>query len=494
MPTPRTLSAARRLACLLWLLALLALPLSCGEALAAESDTFIRSVVLIKEGVRAPSESEIRLQRLDKAHTWTDWPVGAGRVTRRGKDLVRALWSAVGQALRDDGLFPQEGCPKPGLIYMRVDAMPRSLDTASAVLEGVLPGCHEGYWARPEGLADPLFHALRAGYCPLRPQETASDIIQSLPDKSLDALTDSLSGELDVLDSLLAPLNKNLCERYSLPNCRVSEMATNVTVMPRGAGAFLSGGLGMAAGLADIFLMEAYQGSFSAVGAKTGDKNLLAKLWSLRTAARNPVNRSQVVSSASASGMLKAMVDALFGRLPDKRARDARFVIFVGHDLCMGQTAGLAGLHWSIPGIAAQNPTLPGCGLTFELWRRPDGSQYVVSHLLANEPETLHTLELHGDDGTLKPVRVMALDVRGEDGLPFNMDDKTFETTMLSRIRGECVPPEPEDLRYCYPAPESEGVKGAAAGKEHRSPRPPELVPDMIPDTPSDTSPDTPED
>ena len=88
----------------------------------------------------------------------------------------------------------------------------------------------------------------------------------------------------------------------------------------------------------------------------------------------------------------------------------------------------------------------------------------------------------------------MALDVRGEDGLPFNMDDKTFETTMLSRIRGECVPPEPEDLRYCYPAPESEGVKGAAAGKEHRSPRPPELVPDTIPDTPSDTSPDTPED
>ncbi|MCR5257785.1 MAG: hypothetical protein K6E40_06470, partial [Desulfovibrio sp.] len=47
----------------------------------ADKDEFVRSVVLIKEGVRAPSESEVRLQRLDKEHTWTDWPVGAGRVT-----------------------------------------------------------------------------------------------------------------------------------------------------------------------------------------------------------------------------------------------------------------------------------------------------------------------------------------------------------------------------------------------------------------------------
>ncbi|MBQ1420922.1 MAG: hypothetical protein IIZ02_05805, partial [Desulfovibrio sp.] len=352
------------------LLACLALPPACGEVLATRGEEFVRAVVLIKEGVRAPSESEVLLQRLDKEHTWTDWPVGAGRVTRRGKDLVRALWSSVGRAMRRDGIFPEEGCPGPGLIYMRVDAMARSLDTAEAVLEGVLPGCREGYWSVQPGSVDPLFHALRAGYCPLRPQEAASDIIRSLPEKSLDSFTDALSEELNSLDSLLAPLNKDLCERYSLPNCRVSEMATNVTVLPRGSGVFLSGGLGLAAGLADIFLMEAYQGSFSAAG-RTPERQLLSHLWGLRTAARNPVHRSHVISSASASAMLKAMVDALFGRLPDERFRNAKFVVYVGHDLIMGQTAGLAGLHWQIPGIKAQNPTLPGCGLTFELWRRP---------------------------------------------------------------------------------------------------------------------------
>ncbi|MBR6467493.1 MAG: hypothetical protein IKT16_04995, partial [Desulfovibrio sp.] len=77
------------------LLACLALPPVCGEALAAKGDQFVRSVVLIKEGVRAPTAHELHLQRLDKAHTWTDWPVGAGRVTGRGKDLVRTLWRAV---------------------------------------------------------------------------------------------------------------------------------------------------------------------------------------------------------------------------------------------------------------------------------------------------------------------------------------------------------------------------------------------------------------
>ena len=445
------------------LLACLALPPACGEALAARGEEFVRAVVLIKEGVRAPSESEVLLQRLDKEHTWTDWPVGAGRVTRRGKDLVRALWSSVGRAMRTDGIFPEEGCPRPGLIYMRVDAMARSLDTAEAVLEGVLPGCREGYWSVQPGGVDPLFHALRAGYCPLRPQEAASDIIRSLPEKSLDTFTDALSEELDSLDSLLAPLNKDLCERYSLPNCRVSEMATNVTVLPRGSGVFLSGGLGLAAGLADIFLMEAYQGSFSAAG-RTPERKLLSHLWGLRTAARNPVDRSHVVSSASASAMLKAMVDALFGRLPDERFRNAKFVVYVGHDLIMGQTAGLAGLHWQIPGIKAQNPTLPGCGLTFELWRRPDGSQYVASRVLANDLATLHTRELHETDGRLKPVKIMALDVMDDEGRLFAMDAGDFETSMLARVRRECVAPEPHELLLRYP--ESGDAGKAAAGKD----------------------------
>ena len=475
--------AFRRLpACLPFLLFLLALPL-CGGALAASGDEFVRSVVLIKEGVRAPSETEVRLQKLDKAHTWTDWPVGAGRVTTRGKDLVRALWSAVGDAMREDGLLPKGVCPKPGLFYMRVDAMARSMDTAAAVLEGVVPGCNEGYWAMPEGELDPLFHALRAGYCPLRPQEAAADIIGSLPGRSLDALSDSLSAELDVLDGLLAPLNRDLCERYSLPNCRVSEMATNVTVLPRGAGVFLSGGLGMAAGLADIFLMEAYQGSFSAAGragagGKASVKELMAQLWSLRTAARNPVNSSRVVSSASASAMLKAMVDALFGRLQDGRASQARFVVYVGHDLSMGQTAGLAGLHWQIPGIAAQNPTLPGCGLTFELWRRPDGSQYVTSHVLANAPETLHSRELRGADGKLKPDKVMTLDVKDDHGRPLAMDAREFEASMLSRIRAECVAPDPPGLRFYYPAPDADGGSSAEHGEDPRQDGLPDADPD----------------
>ncbi len=462
----KTRSWTRTIACALFLLAF---PLHDG-AMAASGDEFVRSVVLIKEGVRAPSESEVRLQQLDKEHTWTDWPVGAGRVTKRGKDLVRALWSAVGEKMRMDGLLPMDGCPKPGLLYMRVDAMARSMDTAAAVIEGVAPGCHFGYWAVPEGELDSLFHSLRAGYCPLRPQEAASDIISALPGKSLDALTFSLSEELDALDGLLAPLNKDLCERYSLPNCRVSEMATNVTVLPRGNGVFLSGGLGMAAGLADVFLMEAYQGSFSAAGrvgpGGQGVKKLMAQLWSLRTAARNPVNSSRVVSSASASAMLKAMVDALFGRLPDERFRDARFVVYVGHDLIMGQTAGLAGLHWQIPGIAAKNPTLPGCGLTFELWRRPNGSQYVTSCVVANAPEMLHSSELRGEDGKLKADKVMVLDVKDDQGKPLAMDAKAFEASMLSRIRSECVAPEPPRLRFVYPSPEADGGSSA----EHEDP------------------------
>ena len=233
----------------------------------------------------------------------------------------------------------------------------------------------------------------------------------------------------------------------------------------------VSGGLGMAAGLADVFIKEAYQGSFSGIGiGSEGVRRLMPMLWSLRTAVRNPVNNSRVVSSASASAMLKAMVDGLFGRLPKrKHAVPPKLVIYVGHDLVMGQTAGLAGLRWQIPGIAAQNPTLPGCGLTFELWRRPDGSQYVTSHVLANAPETLHSRELRDAEGRLKTERMMTLDVMDEQGRPLVMDAAEFEAAMLSRIRMECVAPEPAGLKFFYPSDgggDPSAKSGGASGKD----------------------------
>ncbi|MBO4684900.1 MAG: hypothetical protein J5600_06200, partial [Desulfovibrio sp.] len=134
------------------------------------------------------------------------------------------------------------------------------------------------------------------------------------------------------------------------------------------------------------------------------------------------------------------------------------------HDLILGQTAGRAGLHWQSPGIKAQNPTLPGCGLTFELWRRPDGSQYVASRVLANDLATLHTRELHESDGRLKPVKIMALDVMDDEGRLFAMDASDFETSMLARVRRECVAPEPHELLLRYP--ESGDAGKAAAGKD----------------------------
>ena len=49
--------------------------------------------------------------------------MGAGWVTTRGKDLLCALWRAVSDSMREEELLSSGACPKPGVIYMRVDAM-----------------------------------------------------------------------------------------------------------------------------------------------------------------------------------------------------------------------------------------------------------------------------------------------------------------------------------------------------------------------------------
>ena len=58
----------------------------------------------------------------------------------------------------------------------------------------------------------------------------------------------------------------------------------------------------------------------------------------------------------------------------------------------------------------------------------------------------------------------MALDVMDDEGRLFAMDASAFETSMLTRVRRECVAPEPHELLLRYP--ESGDAGKAAGGKD----------------------------
>lgn len=413
-----------------------------------------RVVVLGSSGVRAPTHFEEQLQSMELGRTWKEWTVGTGELTQRGAGLIQAMWTPLGAELRKRGVFPAESCPDRADVYVRSDTIERSRTAAAALLDGVAPECRLGYRVSTEK-SDPLFHAMRDGWCPVtQAAAAAGQVLANLPKKSLDGLTEELDRSFDLLNGLLEPVNRDMCERYSFPNCHVNEMPSSVTVSPTGNRVMISGGLGMASGFSELFIMEYSQGpgdeKSGALGPVSGQSSMLTEeeigeLWNIPTMTRDAVNRAPLVAQANASGLLSEIASALNGTNRDPAVNRARLVVFMGSESNVGRTAGLAGFSWKVPGIRAQRPQLPGCSLAFELWDTPEGKQVRVFFI------TLSIKELHEKipvavNGRYAAIEPLVLPVTGEDGRPAVMPLEHFEKDAAARVKGECVPPVPASL------------------------------------------------
>ena len=320
--------------------------LQSAPARAAEPDvpegwTISKVVVLASSGVRAPTHFEEQLQSMELGRTWKEWGVGAGELTQRGAGLIQAMWMPLGIELRKLGMFPASGCPDPADVYVRSDTLQRTRTASSALLDGIAPECRLGYRVSGEE-KDPLFHALREGWCPITSAASAAaQVIASLPQGSLDGLTESLGPSFDLLNGLLRPVNKEMCERYSFPNCHVDEMPSSVTVSPTGNRVVITGGLGMASGFSELFIMEYSQGpedwNSSALGPVSGQSGMLSEeqigeLWNIPTLTHGAVNRAPVVAQAQASGLLSEIASALSGTNRVPAVNRARLVVFMGSE------------------------------------------------------------------------------------------------------------------------------------------------------------------
>ena len=92
----------------------------------------------------------------------------------------------LGIELRKLGMFPASGCPDPADVYVRSDTLQRTRTASSALLDGIAPECRLGYRVSGEE-KDPLFHALREGWCPITSAASAAaQVIASLPQGLLD--------------------------------------------------------------------------------------------------------------------------------------------------------------------------------------------------------------------------------------------------------------------------------------------------------------------
>ena len=358
----------------------------CAPAFGEESEKLLKIAALSRHGVRAPTQSHKLLQSWT-LKTWPVWPVKKGDLTPRGARLARAMWHDLREILNKEGLFQENMCPTAGAVYVRADTDERTKATAHALLQGLAPNCSIGYAVAP-GEIDPLFHPVKAGLYRYNPTIVARDIL-AMADGSLQNTQEALSESVNLAGDILGSPSEEVCERFVMaPKCRLGDLPSAVSVHGDGKGAHIIGALGIASSVAEIFLLE--YGEWPDVNAGWGEVNdkVLSEILPAHAKVFDLVNRAPVVAWAQGSSLLKEIGDALMNKHYDKRANEAKFVVFVGHDTNIANIGGLMGIQWQAKGYP-QNGIPPASVIFFELWEK-GGKKEIRVKYYAQPPKELH--------------------------------------------------------------------------------------------------------
>lgn len=297
------------------------------------------------------------------------------------------MWTELRGAFMTLGLLPEAACPPPGAIFVRADTDQRTRATARALLEGLAPGCGTDY-AVADSRPDPLFHPVKAGLCAFDPAAAAADVL-TMTGGDLEGLQEDYNAPLALIDQLTAPPAPEFCRFFSLPpQCRLSDLPNSISVSAEGRSVRLSGCLGVASSLAEIFLLEYGQWPGRPAAWGQVDGQVLDRLLPLHSRVFDVINRAPLVASSRGSSLLKEMAAALESRHYDQRLNAAGLVVFVGHDTNIANIGGLLGIHWQARGYPPDGIP-PGGALFLELWGQGERRE-VRMRFYAQTPEALH--------------------------------------------------------------------------------------------------------
>src|SRR5581483_862326 len=135
----------------LFTLLVLGVPLSAAEQL-----RYI--IIFSRHGVRAPTWTAERLNQYS-AQPWPDWRVPAGTLTAHGRSGMKLLGARYGDYLRGEQLLGS-GCTDAEHVHFEADKDPRTVESARALAEGMLPDCKtEVQWSHADG-QDPMYYGV----------------------------------------------------------------------------------------------------------------------------------------------------------------------------------------------------------------------------------------------------------------------------------------------------------------------------------------------
>jgi 4-phytase/acid phosphatase len=354
----------------------------------------MRVVMLSRHGVRSPIEGPEELHRL-APREWPTWPVGPGELTAHGERGERILGRYFRAVYAADGLVASQECPSRETVSVWADnAGQRTRMSGQALLDGMFPGC--GLKARYASLdaADPLFHPLETGNCPMD-IAAAEKSVRRRAAGNLDALGPAYNKALTAVARILQ--NPKLLEAHNV-------------IQVQGAELRFEGPLMTAATAVEVFLLE-YEEGLPAPQVGWGEAATLEKLAVLlpaHNAYSDLLRKDPYIAAHQGSLIAQRVVAALNGQ--------QRLVVLMGHDTNLANLAALLGADWELPGQPDSTP--PGGTLAFEVWRGSDGKQSVRTVFYYQTPDQLRELQAldirHPPGVTL--VRIPAC-AKGGDGL-----------------------------------------------------------------------------
>ncbi|WP_047492551.1 histidine-type phosphatase [Terriglobus sp. TAA 43] len=336
-----------------------------AQARATSADDELRGViVLVRHGVRAPIESEIRASSYN-AQPWPAWPVEQGVLTPHGTKALNLLgeWYRTRYASLLDG----SSCDKRG-IYAESNTSQRTIASAHAMLDGLAPGCDIAVHQAAKGKRNRLFTG--ASGAAVNQQQLTDAVdgrMANNPDWYVHAFAVPMALMYHVMHDCTA-LDKD-CDANT-PDFRAVRVKDG-KAMPRNAREENPVSLG--ADFAEHFLLEYTEGmAMEQVGWGRITRADLDQLMEMNTRYHDFMLRTpysaQVVASNLADRIRATIEVTASGKAVPRELGVAtdRFILLDGHDGNLSWLGGLLRVDWVLKDQTF-NATPPGGGFVFEV-------------------------------------------------------------------------------------------------------------------------------
>jgi 4-phytase/acid phosphatase len=203
------------------------------------------------------------------------------------------------------------------------------------------------------------------------------------------------------LDRILGGCGKPSCPN-EMPGRQVL-FATQATMGPAEDNDHLiqesKGPLGIASTLSEILLLEYANGiPMNQVGFGRISRSDLTQILGLHSVYFDLSQETSYEAKVGASNLMSHILKTL-DHLPSGNSRavsggfgldSSRFVFIAAHDTNIANVAGILQAHWYVPD-EEPDPTSPGGGLVFELWRHPsDKSLWVRLKYISETLDQMH--------------------------------------------------------------------------------------------------------